>query len=256
MFDLENRTLDEIQNGFYFDEKSRSFVCTDCGAIFENGEVFQRGERFFHAATAVRMHVAGEHKDRLNLLLREDNRYLTLTENQKELLELFGQGYSDKDAARKLNVSPSTIRHQRFMFREKAKTAKMYLALWEMASARLAAETENEITDSGKLLPVHGGATMIDERYEITEEENTKILNNVFESLEPLRLKVFSSKEKKKIITLRKIAEQFEKNRSYTEKEVNSILTEIYADFATIRRYLIEYGYMERTRDCSAYRLR
>lgn len=37
------------------------------------------------------------------------------------------------------------------------------------------------------------------------------------------------------------------------EREVNEILKGIYPDFASLRRYLIEYGFFERTRDGSAY---
>ena len=33
----------------------------------------------------------------------------------------------------------------------------------------------------------------------------------------------------------------------------NSVLKLIYEDYATIRRYLIEYGFMERTNDCKEY---
>ena len=94
---------------------------------------------------------------------------------------------------------------------------------------------------------------MVDDRYEITEEENKKILENVFISLDPLRLKVFSKKEKKKIVILRKVSEAFEAERQYTEPEVNAILKEIWEDFATMRRYLIEYGYLDRTKDGKTY---
>jgi hypothetical protein len=94
---------------------------------------------------------------------------------------------------------------------------------------------------------------MIDDRYVITMEEREKILSAVFKSLSPLKLKLFSAKEKKKIVTLQKIMEQFEKGKIYTEKEVNQILKDIYDDFPTIRRYLIEYGFMERSKDCRDY---
>lgn len=94
---------------------------------------------------------------------------------------------------------------------------------------------------------------MVDERYVITEEENQKILENVFYSLEPLRLKVFSKKEKKKIVILRQVAAQFESGRTYTEREVNEILKAIWDDFATMRRYLVEYGYLDRAADGSSY---
>ena len=94
---------------------------------------------------------------------------------------------------------------------------------------------------------------MLDERYEITEAEEKKILSGVFSSLEPLKLKVFSAKEKKKVVILKRIAQEFEPGRRYTEGEVNSLLKEIYFDFATLRRYLVEYGWISREKDCSAY---
>ena len=41
--------------------------------------------------------------------------------------------------------------------------------------------------------------------------------------------------------------------RHYTEREVNEIIQPIYADYVTIRRYLISYGLMNRTRNGSEY---
>ena len=38
-----------------------------------------------------------------------------------------------------------------------------------------------------------------------------------------------------------------------TEQEVNEILRPIYEDYMTIRRYLIMYGFMERTKDGRQY---
>lgn len=94
---------------------------------------------------------------------------------------------------------------------------------------------------------------MVNERYVLTEDEYQKILGNVFESLDPLRLKVFSSKEKKKVATLRRISDEFISGWQYSEKEINAILKEIYPDFATLRRYLVEYGHLARTADCRVY---
>ena len=69
-------------------------------------------------------------------------------------------------------------------------------------------------------------------------------------------LKAFPPKEKKKLVILRIISEQFKKGKRYTETEVNQILQPIYDDYATIRRFLIGYGFMERTRDCREYWLK
>lgn len=92
---------------------------------------------------------------------------------------------------------------------------------------------------------------------EITQEEEEKILKNVFSSLEPLKLKVLSSKAKKKEVIYKKIAGQFEKDKKYTEPDVNGMLKQIYPeDFSSLRRGLIEMGYMDRKSDGSEYWLK
>ena len=88
----------------------------------------------------------------------------------------------------------------------------------------------------------------------ITPEEEAKILANLFESEEPLRLKLFSPKEKKKIVILRRIAREFIPGRDYSEREVNELLKAIYPDFATLRRALIDYRFLTRTSDGRVYR--
>lgn len=95
------------------------------------------------------------------------------------------------------------------------------------------------------------------ETIDVTPEEEEKILNNVFSSLEPLKLKVISSKAKKKAVIFKKIAGQFEKGKHYTETDINGILKLIYPeDYSTLRRGLIELGYMDRKSDGSDYWLR
>ncbi len=234
-------------------QEPAAYECQSCGAVFEEGEIFDIGGRLFDARRAVQLHLTLEHPNRLHELLNTQNKYLMLTDNQKELLDFISEGLTDNQIAAQLSVSASTVRHQRFMFREKAKAAKMYLAVWEMAAS--ASEKKKQAIKQD-LLPIHGGAKMVDERYCITEEENDKIIASAFESMEPLKLKALSPKEKKKIVILRRIAHQFEQGRRYTEKEVNHILEDIYEDYVTLRRYLIEYGYMGRTKDCKEYWLR
>ena len=66
-------------------------------------------------------------------------------------------------------------------------------------------------------------------------------------------LSVFPSKQKKKVTVLRHLLKRFDVRREYTEKEVNEILKTAYPDYVTLRRYLIEYGFMGRVRDGSRY---
>ncbi|AWH78658.1 DUF2087 domain-containing protein [Clostridioides difficile] len=243
---IENLSIDDIKRGYIFNADLNCYSCIKCTKTYEVGEIYKIGNRFFEASKAIELHMELEHSDYLEQLLNSDSKYNTLTENQKQLFQLFISDLPDKEIAKQIGVSTSTIRHQKFIFREKAKQAKLYLALYESVF-------EDKSNKSSTIIPIHEHARMVDERYVVTEEERKHILDTSFESMNPLKLKVFSSKEKKKVVILSKILEQFERGKKYSEKEVNQILESIYDDFATIRRYLIEYGFMSRNKECTKY---
>lgn len=245
-------TVEAIKNGYTFQEQTDSYVCNYCGRIFENGEIFLDTGRYYEASKMIKNHIRKEHPDMLDILLSCDRKAAGFTENQKELLKMIHSGMSDNEIAKKTGVAPATVRHQRFSFREKAKQAKLYLSIYELAIHGAEGEKQDK-TGYEEMIDVHMGARMVDDRYIITKKEEQQILDKMFTSISPLKLKTFSTKEKNKIVILRKIAEQFEQNRRYTEKELNGIIGAIYEDFATIRRYLIEYGFMERTNNCREY---
>ncbi|MCP5094449.1 MAG: metalloregulator ArsR/SmtB family transcription factor [Chloroflexi bacterium] len=60
------------------------------------------------------------------------------------------------------------------------------------------------------------------------------------------RLTQIPAQLKKQIIILEKLAEAFEPDRAYSEKEVNLILLDYHEDFATLRRGLINHKLMRR----------
>ncbi len=60
------------------------------------------------------------------------------------------------------------------------------------------------------------------------------------------RLKQIPAQQKKKQIVLEHIAREFEPGRRYDEREVNHILLDFNEDFASLRRFLIEFKYLER----------
>ena len=45
----------------------------------------------------------------------------------------------------------------------------------------------------------------------------------------------------------------FEKGKSYTEFEVNEILKPVYDDYVILRRYLVDYGYLDRLDNGTSY---
>jgi len=68
-------------------------------------------------------------------------------------------------------------------------------------------------------------------------------------------LLVIPKKEKDKLEVLNEVIKLFDQYRTYTEKEINEILKTVYPDFAVIRRYLVDYGYLSRNKECSEYAL-
>jgi hypothetical protein len=56
-------------------------------------------------------------------------------------------------------------------------------------------------------------------------------------------------KPAKKIAVLNKIAGSLSPDNKYTERELNVEISKFHADTAAIRRYMIEYGILERDRD-------
>ncbi|MGV2470510.1 DUF2087 domain-containing protein, partial [Bacillus subtilis] len=69
-------------------------------------------------------------------------------------------------------------------------------------------------------------------------------------------LKSFPPKEKQRLIILQEIMNRFENERKYEEKEINQILGAVYHDHVLLRRYLIEYGFLDRKPDGSQYWLK
>ena len=61
------------------------------------------------------------------------------------------------------------------------------------------------------------------------------------------RLTTIPKKEKNKIPVLQLVLEMLkEKSLEFTEKELNEAIKEIYPDYSLIRRYLVDYKFLER----------
>ena len=81
-------------------------------------------------------------------------------------------------------------------------------------------------------------------------------IDDFFSPVSPLVLKTFNFKKQKtekRIFILQTIVKHFEQDKKYTHLEITSILKNIYEDYATIRRALIDFGFMDRTDDLNEY---
>lgn len=61
------------------------------------------------------------------------------------------------------------------------------------------------------------------------------------------KLMTIPKKEKNKILVLQVVLEMLkDKSLEFTEKELNEAIKEIYSDYSLIRRYLVDYKFLER----------
>ncbi len=249
--------VDALKTGHLYDPATGKNICLLCGESFDEGTIYPRAGALHTAARAVVLHVQDAHGGMFDYLLHMNRAYTGLTPHQAQLIELLSQGLSDREiVARTSAGSTSTIRNQRFALREKHKQAKVMVALMDLLEQQSERQQKGAEDEREALAQIHKTASMIDERYAITEAEKADVLARYFDADGNLRVKAFPAREKRKIIILQHIAAQFAPNRQYTETEVNQLAGRYYEDIATVRRYLIQYGFLDRKPDGSAYWLK
>jgi len=238
----------DLARGLVHESDTSSYVCLICYERFEEGRIYDLGGRLFEARRAAEEHVRQKHGNPAAWLLELDKRLTGLSDTQKQLMSCLLAGKDDKTIARELGIAPSTVRNHRFQFREREKQARVFLALMTHLEA---------VPRGGEaLVESHRTATMVDDRYVLTEQERATFIAKYFPEGPEGPIADFPSKEKRKLVILMELAKRFEPGRRYTEPEVNQVLKAAWHDYVTLRRYLIEYGLMDRERDGRAYWLK
>jgi hypothetical protein len=94
------------------------------------------------------------------------------------------------------------------------------------------------------------GSVLGNQAPETASEEDNAVLRAFFDGP---RLRQIPASRKKRVVVLRRLLERFATGRSYPESEVNELLREAHDDVATLRRELVDYGFM--VRDRGIYRI-
>lgn len=241
---LFNSSLTDIKRG-YADESDK-YVCLICGESTEKGLVYSKGNIFCEAEKYMKLHIESVHGGIFHYLVDLDKSLTGLSPHQSKLLKLFYQGMGDEEVKNEMGIgSSSTIRNHRFALREKERQAKIFLVLMELLKAG-SSKTYNSV--KRQTTPKAGSI-----RHNATQEEKDKIIEKYFPEGIEGPLKTVDMKEKSRVVVLEQLAARFDSSKVYSEKEVNEILKMASDDFVTLRRYLIEYGFMERKQDGSQY---
>jgi hypothetical protein len=78
------------------------------------------------------------------------------------------------------------------------------------------------------------------------DDYQARVLENFLDAEH--RLVTIPAQRKKRLAILRWLVEDFQPGRQYSETEVNRIISRRHPDFATLRRYLVDEEFMQRSR--------
>lgn len=244
---LQTASLEEIKRGYM--EEGPAYICVCCGYRTEAGIIYPEEGVLYEAARYMRVHIEKVHGSVFEYLLEQDKSVTGLSDVQRGLLAQFHEGKKDTEVQKALGIgSASTIRNHRFVLKEKERQAKIFLALMELLKSKdtqAPAEWVSPVTRHGH--------TIHRDSFDITEQDREKVLNKYFPEGTSGPLETFHMQQKHKYIVLTEIAKRFETERKYSEKQVNELLKEVHDDYVEIRRYLIDYGLLERQPDGSQY---
>lgn len=242
-----NASIEGLKQGFM--EESDFYICLLCGEKVEKGIIYPHDEVLYEAERFMKIHIENTHDSVFNYLIGLDKKFTGLTDHQNHLLRLFYQGKNDAEVQMITGIgSASTIRHHRFALKEKERQAKTFLTIMELL--------KEKDKHAPAFVPVPTTAKMLDERYNITQVERAEIVKKYFPDGMGGRLRKFPLKEKQKLVVLSEIVKHLNRERTYGEKDLSQALMAFYDDYALIRRYLIEYGFLDRKPNGSEYWLK
>jgi hypothetical protein len=146
--------------------------------------------------------------------------------------------HAGHELASRLALTPPTVSHHM----QRLVAARLVDVAPDAQSRRYSLRTDT-IRELSNSLPC-------DQNAEPVAAENDGVLRAFFDGP---RLRQIPASRKKRVVVLRRLLERFAPGRAYPESEVNDLLREAHDDVATLRRELVDYGFM--IRDRGIYRI-
>lgn len=170
---IRNATIDDFRRGYVWDSKKAGFLCLICGKFIDEIE------------EDMDSHAEG-HGTPLERLLLLDKKYTGLTVIQKEFLDMVSKQFNNKEIAEKLGCAESTVRNMRFALRERARQARAFLAVIELAEENMPKASATKL----RVFPVKEGkrkallprfADLFEPNRDYTEAEVKKIIKTIYD---------------------------------------------------------------------------
>lgn len=241
----DTATLQQLTAGYR--RTDTSVDCLFCAQTYRQGHIHPHGNDLLDAEHAMKTHLVEAHGSVFHALLELGKKGTGLSDTQRTLLGYFNDGLSDREIQPLAgDVSLSTIRNHRFTLREKARQAKVFIALMELLE-------RGDQDPSSRFIRIPGRLSADDERFAITRAEFDKIVKANFTEGPNGPLARMPKKQKHKVAVLIQVLKRFDASRRYAQTEVNEILAGVSDDYTTLCRYLVDFGFLGRTRDGAEY---
>lgn len=147
-----------------------------------------------------------------------------------------------KELAARLSLTPPTISHHM------RKLTEAGVVVAESDAQRQIYSLNTDLLLASRRAPFDESAAVP------RAEENGIDANDAFRAktirdfFDGERLKTIPAQRKRRVIILQHLVERFDPDQTYTEREVNERLRPAHDDVATLRRELVDYGFMQRDR--------
>ena len=174
-------------------------------------------------------------------------------EQEIETLLEFLKVLADKSRIRILGIlseKEATVKEIAAELGLKEPTVSVHLALLKSCGLAVMRQQGTSHYYSLRQESIHGLLKDLSERAkeEMTEDPNysdfeKRVLRNYFKGG---KLLDFPTKQSKQLVIIKRLSQEFRIGAFYNELEVNAILKPIFADFATLRRLLVDWHFMAR----------
>jgi len=144
---------------------------------------------------------------------------------------------SGRELSDALGLTPPTISHHM------AKLTAAGLVRTDAEGTRHTYSLDQQVLRDAARPPSAAPGTPVTAASTESERERAKILRDFFDGE---RLISIPAQRKKRVVVLQHLVERFDPGRDYPEREVNKLLRRAHDDVATLRRELVDYGFMRR----------
>ncbi len=147
-----------------------------------------------------------------------------------------------KELAARLSLTPPTISHHM----RKLTEAGVVVARSDAQKQIYSLNTDLLLVS--RRVPLDASAAITQPEGDEIDADDAFRAKTIRDFFDGERLKTTPAQRKRRVIVLQHLVERFNPSETYTEREVNDLLRPAHDDVATLRRELVDYGFMQRDR--------